>query len=52
MKIETLVVPKGIRFLSDWKDYGLEKFPFKHILNKTICAFSKKTDYLSKMIQI
>lgn len=43
MKIETLVVPKGIRFLSDWKDYGLEKFPFKHILNKTItgCGFTE-----------
>lgn len=34
MKKETINVPFGIRYLSDWKDFRLHQFP--HILNKQI----------------
>ena len=38
-----IVVPKGIRYISDWKEYGLENYAFPHILNKTItgCGFTE-----------
>lgn len=38
-----LVVPKGIRYISDWKEYTLENFQFPHILNKTItgCGYTE-----------
>ena len=33
-----LIVPRGITYLSDWKDYSLENFSFPHILNKITCG--------------
>ena len=38
-----IVVPEGIRFISDWKDYSLHKFPFQHILDKKIpgCGYTE-----------
>lgn len=42
-KKEIIVVPKGIRYISDWKDYDLRKFNFPHILDKKIpgCGFTE-----------
>ena len=36
-------VPKGIRYISEWKDYSLSDFNFPHILNKRIpgCGFTE-----------
>jgi len=41
--IKRLVVPRGIRYISDWKDYSLEKFQFPHILDKKIpgCGYTE-----------
>lgn len=38
-----IVVPKGIRYISDWSDYSLYSFPFKHILDKKIpgCGYTE-----------
>ena len=38
-----IVVPEGIRFISDWKDYSLHRFPFQHILDKKIpgCGYTE-----------
>ena len=38
-----IIVPKGIRFISDWKDYSLFWFQFPHILDKKIpgCGFTE-----------
>ena len=43
MKIEKLIVPNGIRYISDWSDYSLEHYQFPHILNKTItgCGYTE-----------
>ena len=43
MNKTTLIVPEGIRFISDWKDYNLDDYQFPHILNKTItgCGFTE-----------
>jgi len=43
MNKEILVVPSGIRYISDWKDYNLDNYQFPHILNKTItgCGFTE-----------
>lgn len=43
MKREILKVPKGIRYISEWKDYSLNNFNFPHILNKQItgCGFTE-----------
>ena len=42
MNKEFLTVPKGIRYISDWKEYDLSNFPFPHILNKVItgCGYT------------
>ena len=38
-----IIVPKGVRYISEWKDYCLDAFPFKHILDKKIpgCGFTE-----------
>lgn len=38
-----IIVPKGIRYISDWSDYSLYSFPFKHILDKKIpgCGYTE-----------
>jgi len=38
-----IIVPRGIRYLSDWKDYSLSKYDFPHILNKLLtgCGFTE-----------
>lgn len=38
-----IIIPKGIRFISDWDGYTLEDYQFPHILNKTItgCGFTE-----------
>ena len=38
-----LEVPKGIRFLKDWPEFGLDKFPSRCIINKQIpgCGFTE-----------
>ena len=38
-----LIVPKGIRYISEWNDYSLEHYQFPHILNKTItgCGYTE-----------
>ena len=47
MKKETLIVPAGIRYMSDWakmeNGYKLEKYQFPHIVNKQItgCGFTE-----------
>lgn len=33
-----LIVPKGITYISEWKEYSLEDYQFPHILNKTTCG--------------
>ena len=42
-KNREIVVPEGIRFISDWKDYSLHRFPFQHILDKKIpgCGYTE-----------
>ena len=42
-KYESIIVPKGIRFISDWKDYRLEDYEFPHILNKVLtgCGYTE-----------
>ena len=38
-----IIVPEGIRFISDWKDYSLAWFQFQHILDKKIpgCGYTE-----------
>ena len=38
-----IIVPKGIRYISEWKDYSLSDFNFPHILNKKIpgCGYTE-----------
>ena len=38
-----IIVPKDIRYISDWKDYDLSNFNFPHILDKKItgCGFTE-----------
>lgn len=40
MKVETISVPKGVRYISDWKDFQLPNYP--HIMDKSItgCGFT------------
>jgi hypothetical protein len=42
-KCDPIVVPKGIRFISDWEGYDLKDYPFPHILNKVLtgCGFTE-----------
>ena len=43
IKDSKIIVPEGIRFISDWKDYSLGWFQFPHILDKKIpgCGFTE-----------
>ena len=43
MKKEKIIVPEGIRFLSDWEEFKLSNFPNKCIINKQIpgCGFTE-----------
>ena len=43
MEITKLIVPNGIRYISDWSNYSLEYYQFPHILNKTLtgCGFTE-----------
>ncbi len=43
MEIKELVVPAGIRYISDWKEYNLSNFPFPHILDKVLtgCGYTE-----------
>ena len=38
-----IIVPEGIRFISDWKNYSLGWFQFQHILDKKIpgCGYTE-----------
>ena len=38
-----IIVPKGIRFISDWDEYNLNDFKFQHILDKKIpgCGYTE-----------
>ena len=38
-----IIVPEGIRFISDWKNYSLAWFQFQHILDKKIpgCGYTE-----------
>ena len=42
-KCDPIIVPKGIRFISDWEGYDLKNYPFPHILNKVLtgCGFTE-----------
>ena len=41
MQRNTIIVPKGIRYISEWEDFKLNNFP--HILDKKIpgCGFTE-----------
>ena len=43
MDKQKIIVPEGIRFLSDWKEFKLSNFPSKCIINKQIpgCGFTE-----------
>ena len=43
MNKQSLIVPKGIRYISDWKEYSLRDYAFPHILNKTLtgCGYTE-----------
>ena len=43
MKRNVLIVPRGIRYISDWGEYSLKNYCFPHILNKQItgCGFTE-----------
>ena len=40
---EKIVVPRGIRFISDWSEFSFSKFPSKCIINKQLpgCGFTE-----------
>ena len=43
MNKEKIIVPNGVRYISDWKEYNLENYNFPHILNKVLtgCGFTE-----------
>ena len=43
MNKQVIIVPNGIRYISEWSDYSLEHYQFPHILNKTItgCGYTE-----------
>jgi len=43
MEIKKLIVPSGIRYISDWVEYTLKDYNFPHILNKSItgCGYTE-----------
>ena len=43
MDKKKIIVPKEVRYISDWKEYKLEDYNFPHILNKVLtgCGFTE-----------
>ena len=43
MEKKDIIVPKGIRYISDWEGYSLSNYNFPHILNKVLtgCGFTE-----------
>ena len=43
MNKEKIIVPKGIRYISEWDGYRLEDYNYPHILNKVLtgCGFTE-----------
>jgi len=43
MKKQKLIIPSGVRYISEWEDYRLENYNFPHILNKVLtgCGFTE-----------
>ena len=43
MNKEKIIVPAGVRYISDWKEYDLNNYAFPHILNKELtgCGFTE-----------
>ena len=43
MNKEKIVVPSGVRYIGEWKEYRLEDYAFPHILNKVLtgCGFTE-----------
>ena len=43
MNKTSIIVPPGVRYISDWKEYDLMNYAFPHILNKTItgCGYTE-----------
>jgi len=43
MKKEQIIVPKGIRYIGDWKEFDLENYEGPYIINKTLtgCGFTE-----------
>ena len=40
---EKIIVPSGIRYISDWNEFNFNKFPGKCIINKQLpgCGFTE-----------
>ena len=43
MNKNIIIVPRGIRYISEWEEYSLRNFNFPHILNKQLtgCGFTE-----------
>ena len=43
MNKQKIIVPNGVRYISEWKEYKLEDYQFPHILNKVLtgCGFTE-----------
>ncbi|MBP3732408.1 MAG: hypothetical protein J6I84_04100 [Bacilli bacterium] len=43
MNKTNIIVPKGIRYISEWKGYNLDNYAFPHILDKVLtgCGFTE-----------
>ena len=43
MDRKKIIVPKSVRYISEWKDYNLADYGFPHILNKVLtgCGFTE-----------
>ena len=43
MKKEKIIVPKGIRYIGDWKEFNLDSYNGPYIINKTLtgCGFTE-----------
>ena len=42
-KCDPIIVPRGIKYISDWEGYNLKDYPFPHILNKVLtgCGYTE-----------
>ena len=40
---DKIIVPRGIRYISEWKDFNFSRFPDKCIINKQLpgCGFTE-----------